>query len=118
MSNDRLTIKSMKLYNNVERIFNELRERGKSTSDTLLAEDLAKFGVKKHPRWKIDINNDWWNREVTDGEVGCALSHVDTWVDAYARDMEITMILEEDFKQDIEVRHLFKFKFNFYYLAF
>jgi hypothetical protein len=33
----------MKLYNNVERIFNELREIGKSTSDTLLAEDLAKF---------------------------------------------------------------------------
>ena len=70
---------------------------------TMTPEDLAKFGVKKHPRWKIDINNDWWNREVTDGEVGCALSHVDTWVDAYARDMEITMILEEDFKQDIEV---------------
>jgi glycosyltransferase involved in cell wall biosynthesis len=70
---------------------------------TMTPEDLAKFGVKKHPRWKIDINNDWWNREVTDGEVGCALSHVDTWVDAYARDMEITMILEEDFKQDIKV---------------
>jgi glycosyltransferase involved in cell wall biosynthesis/GR25 family glycosyltransferase involved in LPS biosynthesis len=70
---------------------------------TMTPEDLAKFGVKKHPRWKTDIDNNWWNREVTDGEVGCALSHVDTWVDAYARDMEITMILEEDFKQDIEV---------------
>jgi glycosyltransferase involved in cell wall biosynthesis len=70
---------------------------------TMTPEDLAKFGVKKHPRWKTDIDNNWWNREVTDGEVGCALSHVDTWVDAYARNMEITMILEEDFKQDIEV---------------
>ena len=43
MNDNRLKIKSMKLYNNVERIFNELREIGKSTRDTLLAEDLAKF---------------------------------------------------------------------------
>jgi hypothetical protein len=67
------------------------------------AEDLAKFGVKKHPKWKIDIDNAWWNREVTDGEVGCALSHVDVWVDSYARNFELTMILEEDFKQEILV---------------
>jgi len=41
--NDSLNIKSMKLYNNVDRIFNELREIGKSTSSTLLVEDLTKF---------------------------------------------------------------------------
>ena len=33
----------MKLYNNVERIFNELREIGKSTSDNLMVKDLSKF---------------------------------------------------------------------------
>ena len=33
----------MKLYNNVERIFNELREIGKSTSDNLIVKDLSKF---------------------------------------------------------------------------
>ena len=70
---------------------------------TMTLEDLAKFGVNKHPKWKIDINNGWWNRNVTDGEVGCALSHVDTWVDSYARDLEVTMVLEEDFKQVIDV---------------
>ena len=57
MNNDRLTIKSMKLYNNVERIFNELREIGKSTSDTLLAEDLAKFDqLHYHGTDAIDIS--------------------------------------------------------------
>ena len=41
--NHSLNIKSMKLYNNVERIFNELREIGKSTSDNLMVKDLSKF---------------------------------------------------------------------------
>ena len=36
-------IKSMKLYNNVDRIFNELREIGKDQSKFLKIEDLIKF---------------------------------------------------------------------------
>ena len=36
-------IKSMKLYNNVGRIFNELRELGKDKSKLLKVEDLIKF---------------------------------------------------------------------------
>ena len=66
-------------------------------------EELDRFGVKKHPRWKIDNPNRWYNREVTDGEIGCALSHVDVWVDAYCIDREITMILEEDFTEKYTV---------------
>ena len=41
--NDNSNIKSMNLYNNVDRIFNELREIGKSESDNLSVEDLTKF---------------------------------------------------------------------------
>ena len=41
--NDSLNIKSMKLYNNVDRIFNELKEIGKLTSSSLMVEDLTKF---------------------------------------------------------------------------
>lgn len=63
-------------------------------------EDLSKFGVNKHPRWNIESNIKWYNRNVTDGEVGCALSHIDAWVDAYATDKEYLMILEEDFKEE------------------
>ena len=66
-------------------------------------EDLSKFGVNKHPRWNIESNIKWYNRNVTDGEVGCALSHIDAWVDAYATDKEYLMILEEDFKEEQKV---------------
>ena len=54
--NDSLNIKSMKLYNNVDRIFNELREIGKATSSTLLVEDLIKFDqLHYHGTDAIDI---------------------------------------------------------------
>ena len=54
--NDSINIKSMKLYNNVDRIFNELREIGKSTSSTLLVEDLTKFDqLHYHGTDAIDI---------------------------------------------------------------
>jgi len=54
--NDSLNIKSMKLYNNVDRIFNELSEIGKSTSSTLLVEDLTKFDqLHYHGTDAIDI---------------------------------------------------------------
>lgn len=69
----------------------------------LTPELLSKFGVKKHPNWKIEGDNTFWNREVTDGEIGCSLSHVDTWVNAYELDREITMILEEDFVEQLPV---------------
>ena len=54
--NDSLNIKSMKLYNNVDRIFNELREIGKSTSSSLLVNDLTKFDqLHYHGTDAIDI---------------------------------------------------------------
>jgi len=47
----------MKLYNNVERIFNELREIGKSTSDNLMVKDLSKFDqFHYHGTDAIDIS--------------------------------------------------------------
>jgi len=69
----------------------------------LTPEVLDKFGVKKHPNWKLETDNTFWNREVTDGELGCSLSHVDTWVEAYEKDQDITMILEEDFVEQLPV---------------
>ena len=69
----------------------------------LTPEVLDKFGVKKHPNWEMETDNTFWNREVTDGEIGCSLSHVDTWVEAYEKDQDITMILEEDFVEQLPV---------------
>ena len=55
--NHSLNIKSMKLYNNVGRIFNELREIGKSTSDNLMVKDLSKFDqFHYHGTDAIDIS--------------------------------------------------------------
>ena len=55
--NTSLNIKSMKLYNNVERIFNELREVGKSTSNNLMVKDLSKFDqFHYHGTDAIDIS--------------------------------------------------------------
>ena len=46
----------MKLYNNVDRIFNELKEIGKLTSSSLLVEDLTKFDqLHYHGTDAIDI---------------------------------------------------------------
>jgi hypothetical protein len=69
----------------------------------LTPEELEKYGVNKHPNWKIETENNLWNRDVTDGEIGCSLSHVDTWIDSYCQDRDITMVLEEDFDQQLPV---------------
>ena len=61
------------------------------------------LGVKKNPLWKIDHSVDWYTREVTDGEVGCALSHIDIWVDTYNDAREATLILEDDFLVEEQV---------------
>ena len=66
-------------------------------------EDLLKFGVNKHPRWNIESDIRWYNRDVTDGEVGCTLSHIDAWVDAYASNKEYLMVFEDDFYEEQKV---------------
>ena len=66
-------------------------------------ETYKQYGIRKNPLWKIDHTVDWYTREVTDGEVGCALSHIDIWVDTYADEREATLILEDDFKIDHQV---------------
>lgn len=70
---------------------------------TTTQEDLSKFGVKKHPKWNIESPIRWYNRDVTDGEIGCTLSHIDTWMASYASDEDYLMVLEEDFKEEEKV---------------
>ena len=47
--------------------------------------------------WKIDSDNDWWNRDVKPGECGVCLSHLKAIKAAYDADFEQVLILEEDF---------------------
>lgn len=51
-------------------------------------------------KWRMDntqTDNEWWTRDMTMGEVGCACSHLSIWT--HARDMgyKQILILEEDF---------------------
>lgn len=69
----------------------------------LTQKELDKFGVKKHPNWKIESDSLKWNQKVTDKEVACALAHIDAWVVSYSKDKEITFILEEDFEEQLPV---------------
>lgn len=40
---------------------------------------------------------DWYTRDITPGEVGCVLSHIKCWKDAYENKFDSVLILEEDF---------------------
>ena len=48
--------------------------------------------------WKMRSDNKYWNREITAGEIGCALSHLSIWKDAFKKGYNKILILEEDFK--------------------
>jgi len=72
----------------------------------LSATDYVKYNIRKDPDWKLSDEQlsqyektptGFWSREVTDGEVGCMLSHIDAWEDSYADNREYTIILEHDF---------------------
>jgi len=56
------------------------------------------FNYSLFEGWKIRSQNDFWNREITQGEVGCALSHLSIWMTASQQGFGSVLILEEDFK--------------------
>jgi hypothetical protein len=48
--------------------------------------------------WKIKSNNEWYNRSLKKGEVGCMLSHISVLKEAYENGEDYVLILEQDFK--------------------
>ena len=55
------------------------------------------FKYKVADWWKIDSDVSFWNRDVTPGEIGCALSHYKIIKTAYAEGFTGILMLEEDF---------------------
>jgi len=49
--------------------------------------------------WNLgsDSWNDWWKRDVTGGEAGCAISHLNIWKSIIKDDVNCALILEDDF---------------------
>jgi GR25 family glycosyltransferase involved in LPS biosynthesis len=51
-----------------------------------------------YANWKIEGHeNDWWNRDILGGEVGCSISHYMCWQKQITDNEETCLILEEDF---------------------
>lgn len=102
---DVLTMKPVVYVITINDNHKEIRE--KFTRLGLDAELIIKQGVRTQERntddwsvydgWKIDTDNDWWNRPVTQGELGCSLSHFLVWNEIKKNRYPLALILEEDF---------------------
>ena len=55
-----------------------------------------------YKNWNISHENrdlpKWYTRDITKGEVGCSLSHIAIWKDAYSNNYENIIIYEDDVK--------------------
>ena len=56
-------------------------------------EELKTLALEKQFR----NNPSWYLRDITPGEIGCVLSHIKCWKDAYENKFDSVLILEEDF---------------------
>jgi collagen beta-1,O-galactosyltransferase len=56
-------------------------------------DDLHGFGLFA---WQTESPNEWWNRPLKLGEIGCAVSHWLCWRRAAELGSEVTMVLEDD----------------------
>ena len=67
---------------------------------------LQKKGINHYPHWKMETSNSCWNREMTEDETGCSLSHWAVWKKAKNEQHQTILVLEEDFfiaKEQFEV---------------
>ena len=70
-------------------------------------DDLQGFGLFP---WQIESPNEWWNRPLKLGEIGCAVSHWLCWRRAAELNAELTMVLEDDvslsagFERELDLR--------------
>ena len=66
--------------------------------------DVEPFNV--YSGWNIESENNWWNRDVLPGEVGCCLSHIEAWKAVANGAEDSALILEEDFYGQIPVSEI------------
>ena len=70
--------------------------------------DLDKMGVRLYDKWNasnfeespLDTDNKFWYKDMTKGEIGCALSHMQIWEDAYEKKYDNIIIFEDDVIND------------------
>jgi len=68
-------------------------------NDIIHRDNVRKFGVSLYENWKLqNTDKEFWAREMSVGEIGCVLSHINVWKDAYKNGYGNVLILEEDFE--------------------
>lgn len=64
--------------------------------------DLINVGITLYDGWKLpESQNNWWNRDMKLGEIGCAYSHLSVWRRAHQafeqdENLKYVVILEDD----------------------
>jgi len=81
------------------------------------------LGYRTYPNWKLENNwNQWWNRDLTPGEIGCTVSHINVWNSVISNNYNRVLVLEEDFKvirplNEITNQELAEIEWDFCYLG-
>jgi GR25 family glycosyltransferase involved in LPS biosynthesis len=63
------------------------------------------MGIEAYKDWNLNTSdvyvkdnaNRYWQRDVTLGEIGCTLSHIAIWEDAYKNGYDNILVYEDDF---------------------
>ena len=91
---------------------------------------MGLMGIQVYDDWNLnnggviveDTENRFWHRDVTMGEVGCALSHISIWEDAYRNQYDNILVYEDDivFRDTMDWNQLDKVKtmnYDLFYLG-
>lgn len=64
----------------------------------IYVQDPELYDFKPYKNWEDkDSRWSWWKRPMLAGEIGCAISHLRCWEDAYENGYETVIIFEDDF---------------------
>ena len=74
----------------------------------LTPSDIRDAGITLYPYWNLskpnnfefDSKNKFWHRDMTKGEIGCVMSHIMAWEDAYENGYDNVLVFEDDIISD------------------
>ena len=88
-------------YADIAKRLNELNLPGSIPFEVLPGHngytDPLPDGMAIYDGWAMETDNVYWSTPVTQGEVGCTISHINAWKRAVEEGHERVLILEEDF---------------------
>ena len=123
-----------KSQSNIRRIINNVKDVGLPNKAPiqiigvngweLTDKHLDDMGVGVYKNWNLNYSDatnktKWHNRDITKGEIGCALSHIEVWEDAYKNRHKNIIVYEDDFNKlrDLDWSILNNVDFDLLYLG-